>query len=1009
MAINLAAFTACLSITLLLQSNICNAELLPNGNAFLYGDNIEVGLGPDGAFGADVVSPAGISKGKLLGYISDPSKNKFQQGYIGDFFLPGYPEEGWAVTVNGKNYNNNSVIAAPEIIGHLYGYKETATSKLVSWKGSIEGLEITQNYRIYKTGLAIIFDVILKNTTSMDMQDVYYMRTVDPDNNADQNPVAENALDTTNTIISQGNIPPNNSSVIATQLNGSYLELSGYGQNSRVSFGGQFNRDPVAVFTGNQLLQHSGSNTSDESISIAYKFDTIKAGESVKFRAGYQLSQLEKPSLEINNQQQQTYQLGDPAIPIINQDIIISGTSLTLLAGATISINNPQNGDKLTLQDTLPSGIQLDTTENNNDSQLYLTGISSIANYKTALKQIVFSNTNSSSNTKSRQIIIQIVDDNYTLSNASQAIIDITIPVTVNNSVIAGDDIVNQEEQDSIALTGHAAPNALINILITDAKGQHIIKNITANTLGQWSLENNPIDLTSLNDGNIEISITATDEKGAQSNFSKTIIKDSQLVLGEISPSDGEYISNPIPTFRGKTDPQALISITLIDGREYKTKANAEGIWEITLDKFPLGATLQATINAKDAAGNEKNVIQTVKILALSLNVDPIATDNNGISTSTRPVFSGTSKANTTITIQVAITETHSEICKTNTDAMGNWSCQLPILISGGPYETEIQATDEEGNSTLVTKTISIPKLPLIIETPVNNAVIAGNNPSFSGTSSAGTKVTIEASTGETCSAITDDKNHWSCQLPSLALGKDHNITISNEDDAGNKVVKTIAIKTNELPLLMQPLGEKNTAASSRPTLMGTSAPNTKITITVSTGATCNTTTDSLGNWFCELPKLPVGGPYNVSIKAEDKAGNVTTISQTITIPEIPLVIITPPSGAIIETLGIMLSGTSNANSKITVLGPDGQRCTTTADSEGVWSCQLNDLQTGTAKYITVISNDKLGDEKTVLLPVKIANASGSIKTVTGGGSSSPLLLLLLGLFIHYYRTEKKQ
>jgi hypothetical protein len=50
-------------IITLLQSTLSRAELLLNGNAFLYGDNIEVGIGPDGAFGSNVESPRGKSKG----------------------------------------------------------------------------------------------------------------------------------------------------------------------------------------------------------------------------------------------------------------------------------------------------------------------------------------------------------------------------------------------------------------------------------------------------------------------------------------------------------------------------------------------------------------------------------------------------------------------------------------------------------------------------------------------------------------------------------------------------------------------------------------------------------------------------------------------------------------------------------------------------------------------------------------------------------------------------------
>ena len=107
-----------------------------------------------------------------------------QPSFDGDFFMPGYQEEGWGIRVNGKNYNNNSTIISPEILGGLSNYQASQTSKTVTWKGTVEGLEIQQTYRIYNAGIAIIFDVVLKNTTSSDMADIYYMRSFYPYNNA---------------------------------------------------------------------------------------------------------------------------------------------------------------------------------------------------------------------------------------------------------------------------------------------------------------------------------------------------------------------------------------------------------------------------------------------------------------------------------------------------------------------------------------------------------------------------------------------------------------------------------------------------------------------------------------------------------------------------------------------------------------------------------------------------------------------------------------------------------
>ena len=1013
-------------IITLLQSTLCRAELLLNGNAFFYGDNIEVGIGPDGAFGSNVESPRGKSKGKLLGYISDPSGNKFQNGYHGDFFLPGFPEEGWGIRVNDKNYNNNSIIESPEIIGNLSNYKMAATSQLVTWQGRVEGLEITQNYRIYNAGISIIIDISLKNTTPTDMKNVYYMRTVDPDNNGEQHNY-EHKLDTTNTILYQGGTAAGGACVIATQDDGSLLELSGYSENARVSYGGRFNRDPRDVFYGTDRIKNSGSHTADESISIAYQFPLIKAGNTVTFRTGYQLANILKPIIDIDadnssgisgNKYQQTYKLGTAGVPVIDSDPSITGDSFTLLAGANIIINNPHLNDKISLQGDLPAGINIDTTEKNTDTQLYLTGITTITDYITALQQIRFSNLNMDASTERRSLAIQILDEHYTPSQTAESLIDIVIPVTLENGKIAIDDIINEQEQYTVTLTGRSAANALITIVFTDENDQKITQNTTTNALGYWSTLNNPMDVSALSDGAIEVLVTATNiaavevakrSKNAVSTLTKIIFKDTQLVFSDLLPKNNSYISTAYPIFSGKTDPEASVIIKLLvsalvsKGKDYSTVADNNGVWRISLDKFPLGVDISATISVKDIAGNEKKITHNLKIFSLPLTVNPLDTDSKGVSLTTRPIFSGTSQANIKIALSVAITGKTDKTCRTTTDSKGNWSCSLPILSSGGPYDCTITATDHEENSTSLVKTLLIPTLPLIVSEPVDNAVISGYDPVFSGTSTPGTIVTVTATTGQTCLATTDTQHHWSCNLPSLSLDASHTIQIDNEDTAGNKVTQSIHLTTNKLPLSVQPLGSKNTAANTTPSLIGTSVSGAKITINVTTGETektCTTTTDSLGNWLCTLPKLPVGGPYTLSISAEDGTGNKTTITQTITIPEIPLVIIHPAAGSVIKTPTLTLSGTTNANTTVTVLGPDGQRCTTQSDDNGVWSCLLENLQTGSSKFITIISGNKPDGEKTILLPIGIANGSDIVETIISGGGSSSLLLLLLLSFL---------
>jgi len=284
--------------------------------------------------------------------------------------------------------------------------------------------------------------------------------------------------------------------------------------------------------------------------------------------------------------------------------------------------------------------------------------------------------------------------------------------------------------------------------------------------------------------------------------------------------------------------------------------------------------------------------------------------------------------------------------------------------------------------------------LPLIIDNPANNAVISGIKPVVEGTSKPGTQIKVVASNGSSCTAVTDDSNHWSCQLPELAFDQDYTITVTTEDESGNKTTRQVDISTDKLPLAITAPQDNSTTEDTTPEFIGTTTANTEVTVTAEGGQSCTTKADSEGRWSCELPAMPVGGPYDVTIKAVDTHGKQTTITEKISIPAIPLSISAPTNGELIKASNVIITGSSDPDAPIVVLGPDGEQCETTADATGAWSCELENLQSGSKKHITVISGD---NQKVAIRLIDIENSSEKVKTVLSG-SPSIAMLFLLGL-----------
>jgi hypothetical protein len=69
-----------------------------NGDIFLKGKYIELGVNNMASFGTNQTSPSSFFySGKKLGFVADFDKNGFggtKPGYAGDYFVPGVPLEG---------------------------------------------------------------------------------------------------------------------------------------------------------------------------------------------------------------------------------------------------------------------------------------------------------------------------------------------------------------------------------------------------------------------------------------------------------------------------------------------------------------------------------------------------------------------------------------------------------------------------------------------------------------------------------------------------------------------------------------------------------------------------------------------------------------------------------------------------------------------------------------------------------------------------------------------------
>ena len=165
-----------------------------SGNVFMKGDHIEVGIAPNGSFGTGVDAPTGYHArpgwGTQLGFVADPALDGWAVGtpnYIGCYFLPGVPQEGWDISIGGtwyrayRDFGATSFLPAGWSGSNSAPYIEGSRKKSV-WNGTIGTLEIEAVTSFDTTQVFFFVDVKLKNTGGTTLTNIYYSRTLDPDN-----------------------------------------------------------------------------------------------------------------------------------------------------------------------------------------------------------------------------------------------------------------------------------------------------------------------------------------------------------------------------------------------------------------------------------------------------------------------------------------------------------------------------------------------------------------------------------------------------------------------------------------------------------------------------------------------------------------------------------------------------------------------------------------------------------------------------------------------------------
>lgn len=272
-----------------------------NGDVFLGGDYIEVGISKYGSFGTTSGQPLpsgfyGTAARTNVGMSTNPTGFGVSPDLRMDYFLPGTPEERWAVgyKVSGTpTIGSNAFLRGTTDISNYTVTNQSSGNELkASGSGTFNSvLETTQIVSFDRADKFFKNQVTLKNVSGSSIDSVRFMRSFDPDNTRDQGGshptqnqiVYTHAAGDGKAVVMSDTT--NNPSDPVYLVNGSRSPILFYTSDSRarVSTFGFANADPYAAQAYDSALAKGTSNAADAGITITVDVGTLAPGASQTF------------------------------------------------------------------------------------------------------------------------------------------------------------------------------------------------------------------------------------------------------------------------------------------------------------------------------------------------------------------------------------------------------------------------------------------------------------------------------------------------------------------------------------------------------------------------------------------------------------------------------------------------------------------------------------------------------------------------------------------------------
>ncbi|MCM7227866.1 Ig-like domain-containing protein [Enterobacter hormaechei] len=615
---------------------------------------------------------------------------------------------------------------------------------------------------------------------------------------------------------------------------------------------------------------------------------------------------------------------------------------------------------------------------------------------------------------------------------------DITIDASLPGlrvDTVAGDDVINSiEHGQNLIVTGSSDGLAAGTTLTVTVNGKTYAASVLAD--GTWSAAIPAADVGALAAGTVTVTVAGQSAAGNPVSISHDVTVDLAAVAISIDAIATDDVINAAEkgadlVLSGSTsnvEENQTVTITF-GGKSYTAKVDADGNWTATVPSSDLAglkdgdASVQVSVtnvNGNSAsAGREYSVDAT----APAVTIDTVAGDNviNGSEAAAGVAISGTTTAEVGQTVTVTL---GGKSYNAQVQQGGIWSVSVPAAdlstLADNGYTVQVSVSDAAGNPGSAGKAITLDTTPptvsfnVVAGDDVINSVEHGQAQVVSGTAtgaSVGDKLVITIGSNQYTTTV-DASGKWSVGVPASDISAltDGTVTLSATitDSAGNSSTQThdVVVNTASVALTVNTLSGDDVinAAEAGASLVinGSSAQfasGTQVTITLN-GKSYTATIQSDGSWTTTVPAADVGtladgASYQVSVSAQDSAGNSASATHTISVDTTaPVISVNTLSGDDVlnaaeaqQPLTVHGSSSAEAGQTVTVtLG--GKTYTALVANDGTWTldvpaADLANLSEG-ALTVTASVNDKAGNngQTTHTLTVDTVAPAVTISTV---------------------------